>query len=544
MLPEAGLSSITGLTYFWIFVNHFEGVLPAEGLRGMTTASHMSLASNSFRGALPEAGLQGKTKLFGFNCMCNQFKGPLPERWMHRMDGLAIFHISHNHFAGVLPEAIFGPSLQELCICSNTFSGTLPRSFARAPALYLYFANDNYFQGQMPRLTRSLLNLLAVGGNLLAGTVPEGIDRGTLILSMSDVMHSGSMPSSLSRLSNYKPRMFGPHQRDTDTRLVFGHGLAGAFPRMAATLNTLSAWGNRLEGYLPELQFVPGCDILLHSNLLSCKLPRHGGQRARFAMALVGNHFMEPSGSYPTWIAVDEHSTFFCVSPGQGLGLVVKSIGGSILLCLAVCCALQYAPRRYKERDEGYDVVRKAWDQSFQLQLPFALASAVLLLVYNVHGGAFSCMVVIEHLHFPSIAPKKVQTASAVVVSAWMGYSSTCLSGAAPVLAQRIGLESAQSRLSSKQKSLKVGMLWNIWIILSTLISAPSVAYAAVKAIPGFIGFVGLQGVRQWFVDAAVSVLTAGVTGLVLPRLAMLLRRFIGNSEWNTFDLQLVARLL
>eukprot|EP00971_Amphidinium_carterae_P251795 4999243-Amphidinium_carterae.1 len=65
--------------------------------------------------------------------------------------------------------------------------------------------------------------------------------------------------------------------------------------------------------------------------------------------------------------------------------------------------------------------------------------------------------------------------------------------------------------------SLQRAMVWNVWMVLCTIISAPVTLYAAVKAVPGFLGF---AGALEWIVTHTVSMLAAMLTAVVLPALA------------------------
>eukprot|EP00971_Amphidinium_carterae_P017302 341295-Amphidinium_carterae.1 len=68
-------------------------------------------------------------------------------------------------------------------------------------------------------------------------------------------------------------------------------------------------------------------------------------------------------------------------------------------------------------------------------------------------------------------------------------------------------------------------MVWNIWLVLCTLVAAPAAVYAAVKAIPGFLL---LRGTQQWFVDGSLFFITALSESFGLVRLAQLLRMACG----------------
>eukprot|EP00971_Amphidinium_carterae_P281960 5597107-Amphidinium_carterae.1 len=75
---------------------------------------------------------------------------------------------------------------------------------------------------------------------------------------------------------------------------------------MSGTIQLLSVWGNALEGHLPNGRFKIGSDrsqgiFLVHSNHLSCQLPRYKGVETTFSMALVGNRFTAPANSFPPW---------------------------------------------------------------------------------------------------------------------------------------------------------------------------------------------------------------------------------------------------
>eukprot|EP00971_Amphidinium_carterae_P016554 327087-Amphidinium_carterae.1 len=186
-------------------------------------------------------------------------------------------------------------------------------------------------------------------------------------------------------------------------RLVVGHRLRGLLPCVPrATLLALSIWANNLEGHLPDLQIQPRSDVILHSNHLSCQLPRNKLVRANFSTAMIGNRFAAPS-RYPPWITEDEQSSLFCVSTTLGMDVLLKLLCGGTLLAVAIIVWGGQRVIRQTFRDQN---LAEAWCRTTRGQAKFALASCMLMLQYG-QVVAFTCMVVFHRLRFPTLAPRR-----------------------------------------------------------------------------------------------------------------------------------------
>eukprot|EP00971_Amphidinium_carterae_P032836 646372-Amphidinium_carterae.1 len=105
-----------------------------------------------------------------------------------------------------------------------------------------------------------------------------------MVLVVGSAFSEGRIPASMGRLAVLNASM------------MLGFGLIGPLPPLPSTMYAISAFGNQLEGHLPELKLEPRSAIILHSNRFSCHLPWHERVQPAFALVLLGNSFTVPRG--------------------------------------------------------------------------------------------------------------------------------------------------------------------------------------------------------------------------------------------------------
>eukprot|EP00971_Amphidinium_carterae_P081624 1614643-Amphidinium_carterae.2 len=263
-------------------------------------------------------------------------------------------------------------------------------------------------------------------------------------------------------------------------------------------------------------------------------------------MALVGNRFSRPMGSYPAWTTTEQPGDLFCV-PGDEAGVLILKLVCCIASLVTSLLASWWSLRK---RRKSADPIKKgrnataAWEQSAQLQMVFLVPVALLLLLYIV-PSPFTCMVTFQKLRFPSVSANRcVQTLLELAMSMWTcctwtrWHDFTALSEntkPSTRLKSEDGVKEA-----SWQNAVGPCMLWNLWSFACLLLCAPATLYAAVKAIPGFLG---MERMLQMAVDSTVSILTAVLTSLMLPWMARLLCTTVASGTSET-DLLLFGRLL
>ena len=76
--------------------------------------------------------------------------------------------------------------------------------------------------------------------------------------------------------------------------------------------------------------------ILLHSNLLSCCIPRCGNATAKASIIAIGNRLQRPKGKFPAWVSTHEQDPLFWVSGTDGMSLVQKISGAASCFALMV----------------------------------------------------------------------------------------------------------------------------------------------------------------------------------------------------------------
>eukprot|EP00971_Amphidinium_carterae_P002172 43136-Amphidinium_carterae.1 len=186
--------------------NRFAGALSDEVQR-LTSMQVVDLQNNKFIGSLPEVGLRmltGLTDMFACN---NRFQGVLPEEGFLRATSLRFVYLQDNSFAGKVSYGIDAlTNLRLFMLGNNLLSGTL-----RLPAkrMLCLTCDRNLLEGSL-QVPWRVLWLLDAGYNLLAGSIPPdvGLSGRLGTLALTDMMHRGTVPSSLSRMTGIYGKSF------------------------------------------------------------------------------------------------------------------------------------------------------------------------------------------------------------------------------------------------------------------------------------------------------------------------------------------------
>eukprot|EP00971_Amphidinium_carterae_P260585 5170151-Amphidinium_carterae.1 len=174
----------------------------------------------------------------------------LPESGIRAMLAVSTFDIDFNAFAGSLPLSFFElMSLKAVDLASNSLAGTLPQRLCSWTTLRIFTVWKNHFEGSIPSFRSEAM---FVHHNRFEGSLAqqhfESRDHRSKVVVASEVLHEGTIPATLSRMTI------------TKIHVALGHGLSGPLPSIPGTVSLLSVWQNGLNG-----------------NLLSCKLPQNGG---------------------------------------------------------------------------------------------------------------------------------------------------------------------------------------------------------------------------------------------------------------------------
>ncbi|TQE11655.1 hypothetical protein C1H46_002691 [Malus baccata] len=320
------IGNFSALFSIYLVGNNFHGSIPNElgRLKGLQA---LMLSENNLSGMVPPS-IYNISSLRKYAVTLNQLQGELPPNVGTTLPNLEVFYGHSNKFTGNFPISLSNASrLSGIDFSTNVFTGTIPASFgnlknlvrlnlagnllgsgktgdlnflsslANCTILEVLGISNNQFGGELPRSIANLstsLQILAVGGTLMHGSIPIGI--GNLInltvlgadhsflsgnlpdeigklqklgeLYLSDNMFSGRIPSSLGNLTsltrlymhqNSFEGSIPPTLANCQTLLVLnlsGNNITGAIPRELIGLSSLSIYlglaNNHLTGALPQ----------------------------------------------------------------------------------------------------------------------------------------------------------------------------------------------------------------------------------------------------------------------------------------------------
>ncbi|GAA0145502.1 hypothetical protein LIER_05683 [Lithospermum erythrorhizon] len=162
----------------------------------------LDLSQNRLSGTIPEITAQF-LRLNFLNLSHNDLNGSLP-RVLTRFPKLSVLDLGFNQLDGPLTNLLTVPTLQELHLQNNTFSGSI--NFSRSPStesnLRILDLSHNQFDGSFPDGFASFtaLQILNIAGNNFSGSLPTSIDD-IIFLSSLDVSQNdftGPLPTNLS----------------------------------------------------------------------------------------------------------------------------------------------------------------------------------------------------------------------------------------------------------------------------------------------------------------------------------------------------------
>jgi len=472
------------------------------GLRSTGLVFGLDLHENSLAGTLPQDGLRAMTRLIGFVVSINSLTGTLP--------GLS--------FAGMR-------TLVQLGISMNRLSGTLPQAVLRNAGMQQIHANDNYLQGGLPTPSEDL-EVYFICSNLLAGTIPDFVSRRFRVVMFGGMVHEGSMPMTLSRM------------KVVHSALVLGQGLRGLLPKIVTTHWVLSVFDNGLEGHLPDLFMANYSMLLCHSNYFSCMLPAHHGRLPAFALALIGNRFAEPA-EFPPWVSTDEKGKLFCVPRKGAQQLLLQGLWASCFLIASLLVAALRSRKiaRIAEAFQGRGArlvrAKMAWAIAMRQYAFLTVMTIVVLTAYSDMRG-FTCMAVLQMLRFPATHLQQQ--------SQWLAQCVERISALALLQAtlKFHRMQSLRKRYRTDIDGHPSALVWNLWLMVCILVSAPSALYSFVSAIPGFLS---LSAEVSWILSHTVSLVTVVCAGNGLPLVAAGFSK-LSKSGIQEVDLLLIGKLL
>ncbi|KAJ0971059.1 hypothetical protein J5N97_019018 [Dioscorea zingiberensis] len=276
------------------FTDHFTCGLRCdarEPVSGFARVTEIALDPAGYSGRLPTSIWSSFPFLESIDLSDNRFSGPIPPPHPSGLPStLRRIALSRNSFSGEIPPLAPSPSLEELYLDNNFFSGSIPRGIARLKrlelqrnnlsggipdlrslsSLYSMDASDNNLWGRFPAALPQSLVGLSLRNNKLEGCLPSSVISALpwlQVLDLSKNSFSGAVPAavfqhpSLEQLvlaNNEFESMEEPADGGVGSQLIamdLGHnrlggmlpGFIGAMPRLRAV--TLEA--NRFAGMIP-----------------------------------------------------------------------------------------------------------------------------------------------------------------------------------------------------------------------------------------------------------------------------------------------------
>uniref|UniRef100_A0ACD5UJJ6 Uncharacterized protein n=1 Tax=Avena sativa TaxID=4498 RepID=A0ACD5UJJ6_AVESA len=107
----------------------------------------------------------------------NNLTGPFPAG-LSALGMLKLLYLSRNRFSGDIPDGAFAAmrGLMKLFLTDNDFTGRIPGSLT-SPKLLVLQISKNRFEGPVPDLKQTGLQLVDVSNNNLSGPVPQQLQR-------------------------------------------------------------------------------------------------------------------------------------------------------------------------------------------------------------------------------------------------------------------------------------------------------------------------------------------------------------------------------
>ncbi|KAG2575837.1 hypothetical protein PVAP13_7KG366100 [Panicum virgatum] len=169
----ATISSLDALQGLSLQGNRLSGPLPS--FRGMSALRRAFLNDNAFD-SIPADFFDGLTALLELTLSYNNLSGPIPDTF--NASGIQRLWLNNQlgdtKLSGTLDVIATMPSLQELWLHGNQFSGPIPDAIAACKDLYTVRLNNNQLLGLVPPALATLPDLqeLKLDNNNLLGPVP------------------------------------------------------------------------------------------------------------------------------------------------------------------------------------------------------------------------------------------------------------------------------------------------------------------------------------------------------------------------------------
>lgn len=267
------------LTKLNLQANNLHGEIP-EYLAELPLVK-LDLSVNNFTGLLPKKLCESST-IVHLYLSSNQLTNLIPE-CIGKLSGLKILQIDNNYLEGPIPRSVGAlRNLATLSLRGNRLSGNIPLELFNCTNLVTLDLSYNNFTGHIPRAIShlTLLNILVLSHNQLSGVIPAEICVGFSRSSQSDVeffQYHGLLDLSYNRLTGQIPPTIKGCAIVMDLYLQ-GNLLSGTIPEGLAELTrlvTMDLSFNELVGHMlpwsaPSVQLQ---GLILSNNQLNGSIP-------------------------------------------------------------------------------------------------------------------------------------------------------------------------------------------------------------------------------------------------------------------------------
>ncbi|RLM80027.1 putative receptor-like protein kinase [Panicum miliaceum] len=319
-----------------LFSNNLSGLLPAS-LYNMSSLNYLSVANNSLHGSLPDDLGTSLPSIQQIQIAFNRFTGAVPPS-IANLSSLEVFEVSKNKFHGVVPPVLAGlQHLRWFDIDGNEFEANDEKewefltSLTNCSRLELLSIAWNRFTGKLPSSLANMstsLQQLRMFGNGMSGAIPSGL--GNLIslemINIGQNLLSGVIPESIGALTRLN-RLF-----------LDSNNLSGLLPSSIGNLTSLTeldASINSLEGPIPSSIGNLGelLVLALANNKLTGAIPKEIKNLSSLSIYLdLSYNLLE--GPLPSEIGALVHLENLAVSGNQLSGEIPDAISNCIVLQL------------------------------------------------------------------------------------------------------------------------------------------------------------------------------------------------------------------
>jgi Leucine-rich repeat (LRR) protein len=292
--PDVGLT-LPNLEIFFGAINSFTGPIPVS-LSNASRLTVLDFSENSLTGTVPQnlATLRGLVRLnFEGNRLGNGKVGDMSFLgFLANCTSLEALGLARNQFGGVLPNLIANLSsqLSLLTMGGNMIHGGIPIGIENLVNLTLLGLEGNYLGGPLPNALGKLqqLQVLSLEYNKFSGPIPSSLGNLTKLtkLLISENIFDGSIPTSLGNCQN----LLQLH--------LYSNNLNGTIPKqvigLPSSLISVDMSHNSLMGTLPfEVGYLKNLEELdLSENKLSGEIPSSLGSCISLeSLHLEGNSF-------------------------------------------------------------------------------------------------------------------------------------------------------------------------------------------------------------------------------------------------------------